>query len=247
MLTQLAPKILILESQMIIAADVSLQFSKLGYDVIGINTRSEEALKTIQNNRPDIVIMNIEMQGKADGLKIARTILETYQIPVVFLSANTDKEIFKGVIDTKPYAFITKPFDKKGLKRGIETTLKRMAAEGLWDKETQASSSINSLFIQQKDQFIKIEIDEILFIAANRNYCQLATHEKVYQLSVPLKTIEDQLPGSRFIRVHRSFLVNLHKINTLHGHGEYLIIQNHKIPISRRLRSYVLKNIRRVR
>ena len=132
MLTQLAAKILILESQMIIAADVSLQLSKLGYDVIGIISHFEDVLDTIENNRPDIVLMNIEMQGKSAGLKLAQIILETYQIPVVFLSANTNKEFFKGVVDTQPYAFITKPFDKKDLVRGIETTLNRMVVEGLW-------------------------------------------------------------------------------------------------------------------
>jgi DNA-binding response OmpR family regulator len=162
MLTQLAPKILILESQMIIAADVSLQLSKLGYNVIGINTRPEDVLKIIQNNRPDIVIMNIKIQGKTDGLKIARNVLETHQIPVIFLSANTDKEIFKELIDTQPYAFIPKPFDEKDLKRGIETTLKRMAGEEFWGKKTQRFSSTNSLFIRQENQFIKIEAGNII-------------------------------------------------------------------------------------
>lgn len=136
MLTLIGPKILILESQMIIAADVSLQFSKLGYDVIGINTQLEDALITIQNNRPDIVIMNIVRKGKAAGLKMAGIILKTLHIPVVFLSAMADKEIFDEVVEAEPYAFITKPFDEKDLKRGIETTLKRMVAEGLWEKET---------------------------------------------------------------------------------------------------------------
>ncbi len=132
MLTLLGPKILILESQMIIAADVSLQFSKLGYDVIGINTKLEDALITIQNNRPDIVIMNIVRQGKVAGFKMASSILKTLHIPVVFLSASTDKEIFNEVVEAQPYAFITKPFDEKDLKRGIETAVKRMTTEGLW-------------------------------------------------------------------------------------------------------------------
>jgi DNA-binding response OmpR family regulator len=132
MLTLLGPKILILESQMIIAADVSLQFSKLGYEVIGINTKLEDALITIQNNRPDIVIMNIVRQGKATGFKMASSILKALHIPVVFLSASTDEETFKQAVEVQPYAFITKPFDEKDLKRGIETTLKRMATEGLW-------------------------------------------------------------------------------------------------------------------
>lgn len=128
------PKILILKSQMIIAADIFLQFSKLGYDVIGINTCLADALKTIENNRPDIIVMNIQFQGKAEGLNTARTFLEMLQIPVVFISANTGKEIFKSVITAKPFAFISKPFEKKDLQRGIETALNRIIAEGLWAK-----------------------------------------------------------------------------------------------------------------
>ena len=128
------PKILILESQMIVASDVSLQLSKLGYDVIGIHTKSEDAFKTIQNNRPDIVLMNIEMQGKGSGIGTAKIISEIFQIPVVFLSAHTGRELFKHVIKAKPYAFIAKPFDKKDLKRGIETALDRKVGEELWQK-----------------------------------------------------------------------------------------------------------------
>ena len=129
-----AAKILILESQMIIAADISLQLSKLGYDVIGITTWSEVAMNTIKNNRPDIVLINIEWQATAAGLRAARIILETFQIPVIFLSANTDKELFKSIIDAQPYAFIAKPFEKNDLQRGVETALNRMVAEGLWPR-----------------------------------------------------------------------------------------------------------------
>lgn len=139
MLTHLAPKILILESRMIIAADVSFQFSKLGYDVIGINTRAEDALKTIETNRPDIVLMNIEMQGEESGIETARIILETFRIPVVFLSAHTGQETFKRVLTAQPYAFIRKPFETKDLQRGIETTLDQMTVEGLWKKQKNRS------------------------------------------------------------------------------------------------------------
>lgn len=132
MQTNPPPKILILESQMIIAADISLQFSKLGYDVIGINIRSEDALKAMETNRPDMVLINLGLPPKADGLRTARIILETFRIPVIFLSADVDRALFKGIIDAQPYAFIAKPFEKKDLQRGVETALKRMVAEGLW-------------------------------------------------------------------------------------------------------------------
>ncbi len=132
MLRQSAIKILILESQMIIAADVSLQLSKLGYDVIGINIRAEDALKTIENKRPDIVLMNIKMQGSERRIRTARVILENYRIPVVFLSAHTDRELFKHVINAQPFAFITKPFERKDLQRGLKTALGRRNIEDFW-------------------------------------------------------------------------------------------------------------------
>ena len=131
---QQSVKILIIENQLIIAADVSLQLSKLGYDVIGINRRKEDAIKTIQSNRPDIVLLNIGLQGKADGLMAARIILETFQIPVVFISTHTNKATFLRAINAQPYAFISIPFERKDLQRGIELALNRMDRERLQSK-----------------------------------------------------------------------------------------------------------------
>lgn len=129
MLTRPAPKILILESQLIIAADVSLQLLKLGYDVIGINIHAGDTLENIENNRPDIVLMNIKMQDKEERIRTATIISKIFRIPVIFLSAHTDREIFKQVINAQPYAFIAKPFEIKDLQRGLETALDRMNIE----------------------------------------------------------------------------------------------------------------------
>jgi AmiR/NasT family two-component response regulator len=127
-----SPKVLLVESQMIIAADVSLQLSKLGYEVIGINICSADALKTIESNRPDIVLMNIQSKGIEERIKAARIILKNFQIPIVFLSAHTGKEVFEQVINTQAYAFITKPFKTEDLQRGLQTALDRINTEGLW-------------------------------------------------------------------------------------------------------------------
>ena len=123
------PKILILESHLIIAADVSLQLSKLGYEVIGIHTRSKGALKIIGSHRPDIVLMNLKMQGNENRLTTARIISKNFRIPVVLLSAHTDRELLKQLIHNQPYPFITKPFDVESLQRGLKTALERMNVE----------------------------------------------------------------------------------------------------------------------
>ena len=135
MLKPLQPKILIVDSQMIIAADLFLQCSELGYEVIGVITRLENVMHVLKkNNPPHIVLLNIEMEGSAEGLKTARTIFKSFKIPVIFQSTKRNDENLKILHDTQSYAFITKPFDKIALQKGIEFTISRMKEEGRWNK-----------------------------------------------------------------------------------------------------------------
>lgn len=120
------PKILIIENEMIIAADMSVQFLKMGYEVIGIHMRAEDALKTIADDPPDIVLMDIGLKGKMDGITAAGIISDQYHIPIVFLSSGTDMPTFHRAMTIRPYAFISKPFLDEDLQRAIEHTLDRM-------------------------------------------------------------------------------------------------------------------------
>lgn len=122
-------KILIIENEIIIALDLGLQCTKLGYDVIGIQTSAEDAFRSINIQRPNLVIMNIGRKEKALGLKSARGILDELRVPLILISSYTDKETFKQLIDLNPYAFISKPFKTEHLKKGIETALFRMNLE----------------------------------------------------------------------------------------------------------------------
>ena len=123
------PKILIIERQMIIAADVSLQLLKLGYHVIGIHTRLEDALLTLEDNRPDIVLMSIEQYRKTKGINEIGIISKSFQIPVVFLSAHTDVEIIQQAIKIQPFAFIIKPYKIRDLQRGLQISLNRIESQ----------------------------------------------------------------------------------------------------------------------
>ena len=119
-------KILMVEDDMIIAADISMQLTKLGYEVIGINTRGEDALNTIEHNRPDLILMDIVLSGKVNGIEAARIILEKFQVPVIFLTSNSDDATFQRAITARPYAFISKPFQKSDLERTIKLALQRI-------------------------------------------------------------------------------------------------------------------------
>ncbi|MCB0707767.1 MAG: LytTR family transcriptional regulator DNA-binding domain-containing protein [Lewinellaceae bacterium] len=250
MTENISPKILMVEDDMIIAADISMQLTKLGYEVVGINTRGEDALNTIENNRPDIVLMDIILTGKMNGIEAARIILEKFQVPVVFLTSNSDDATFQQALTAKPYAFISKPFQKSNLERTLKLALQRIAVERESEPVIESTDHVSTmddrLFIRHKDQMVKVLLSEILYAEADRNYCKIHTEKQTYLLSVPLRNIESQLPATHFFRVHRSFVVNLKKIDAISEYHEYLTIQSHQVPISRRSKEEVIKHLKMI-
>lgn len=245
-----SPKILMVEDDMIIAADISMQLTKLGYEVVGISTRGEDALNMIECNRPDIILMDIVLTGKMNGIEAARIILEKFQVPVIFLTSNSDDATFQQAISAKPYAFISKPFQKSDLERTLKLTLQRIAVEQESEPVSESTDHVSAmedrLFIRHKDQMVKVLLSEILYAEADRNYCKIHTEKQSYLLSVPLRNIESQLPPNNFFRVHRSFVVNLKKIDAISEHHEYLTIQSHQVPISRRTKEEVVKRLKMI-
>ncbi|MEO8406482.1 MAG: response regulator, partial [Chitinophagaceae bacterium] len=120
-------KILVVEDEMIIAAKISMQLNGLGYEVTGILPRGEEALLHVEENRPDIVLLDINLKGNLDGIETALQLQKQTDIPVIFLTANADDATFNRAKAAKPYAFISKPYKQLDLQRAIELTISRMA------------------------------------------------------------------------------------------------------------------------
>jgi DNA-binding LytR/AlgR family response regulator len=244
-------KILMVEDDMIIAADISMQLTKLGYEVIGISTRGEDALRTLESNRPDIILMDIVLSGKMNGIEIALIVLDKFRIPVIFLTSNADDATFQQAIKAKPYAFISKPFQKAELERTLKLTLQRIAVEQestpeKEEYEDHVSAMDDRLFIRHKNQLVKVLLTDILYAEADRNYCKIYTEKQTFLLSVPLRNIESQLPADSFIRVHRSFVVNLKKVDAISEYHEYLTIQSHQVPIARRSKEEVVKRLKMI-
>jgi AmiR/NasT family two-component response regulator len=129
-------KILIIEDQLIIAADLCLQLLNLGYTIIGVNRSMAHAFQTIEHIAPDIVLMDIGISEKAGRISGARALMQGHHIPVVVLSAHIDRATFEQLIELRPYAFISKPFDAAGLQRGIAFARRRMAAEAMATPKT---------------------------------------------------------------------------------------------------------------
>lgn len=253
-----AIKILIVEDEMVIAANISLQLSDLGYEVTGILPRGEEALSHIKIDQPDIVLMDIQLKGKMDGIETAKEIELQYNIPIIYLTANTDETHFIRAKETHPYAFISKPFKKLDLQRAIELTVNRISIESasITIKNSQenniASAFENTtdlilndrIFVRHNEKMLKINIKDIYYIEADRNYCRIFSQGREYLLVITLKDLNEKLPQNHFIRIHRSYIINLSQIDEVAG--THIVIAKKAIPMSKAMRTELLKRLQTI-
>ncbi|MEO7983089.1 MAG: LytTR family transcriptional regulator DNA-binding domain-containing protein [Bacteroidota bacterium] len=244
-----AVKILVVEDEMIIGAKLSMQLTALGYEITGILPRGEEVLVHLEENKPDIILLDIKLKGKMDGIETAELIEQNFQIPVIYLTANSDEATFNRAKTTKPAAFISKPYKQVDLQRAIELTIARMAGqeeENIPANEEQPHTFILSdrIFIRHKEKMVKLMIADILYVEAERNYSRIFTTKNEYLLSVTLKKIEEKLPKSLFMRIHRSWLVNLAQVEAV---GEdFVMVANREVPVSDDLKGDLLRHMQKL-
>jgi DNA-binding LytR/AlgR family response regulator len=242
--------IMVVEDDMIIAADISMQLTQLGYNVSAILPKGEDALAQLQNSQPDIILMDVGLKGDLDGVDTAQEILNNYEIPVIFLTANSDPETFRRAKHTRPFAFITKPFEAIDLERSLELLVSRLETEKeevSHDKDQAEPGSYflsDRIFIRFKERMVKVFLNDIKYIEAERAYCRVHTVDKEYLITLPLKAFSEKLAANQFLRVHRSFMVNLSKVDELAE--EYVIIGKKMIPVSKNYREEVARRLRTI-
>jgi DNA-binding LytR/AlgR family response regulator len=237
-------KILIVEDEMLIAANIAMQLESIGYEIIGIIPRGEEALKSVKIDRPDLVLMDINLKGEIDGIETASQMQLDGPLPIIYLTANSDDAHFTRAKATNPYAFISKPFKRLDLKHAIELASERILQDNCGLKIEQKKLILNDrIFVKQNDIMCKILIADILYLEADRNYCQVYSKEKNYLLVNTLKNMEDKLPEI-FQRIHRSYIVNLSQVDEFnHNH---LTVGQKILPLSKELRPELMARLKLV-
>jgi PAS domain S-box-containing protein len=116
-------RILIVEDEGIIAEDLQMSLQDLGYEVSGIVTRGKEAVRTAAETRPDLVLMDVVLQGEMDGIEAANEIHTLLKIPIIYLTAYSDDKMLERAKNTEPFGYLIKPFRDRELRSTIEMAL----------------------------------------------------------------------------------------------------------------------------
>lgn len=123
------PGILIVEDESIVALDLKLQLQDLGYGVVGVASSADEAVAAVLRHRPGLVLMDVRLQGSGDGIEAARRIARELPTPVIFLTSHSDSDTVRRAASTAPYGYLTKPYQIKELRAGIEVALTKARLE----------------------------------------------------------------------------------------------------------------------
>jgi CheY-like chemotaxis protein len=124
-------RILIVEDERILAEDLKRLLTKMGYEVTGIAASGDEAIQSVQGQRPDLVLMDIRIQGPQDGIDVAEHLYAEYGVPVSYLTAFADAPTLDRAKGTMPYGYILKPFEPRSLQAVIELAIHRHKIESL--------------------------------------------------------------------------------------------------------------------
>ncbi|MEE9373419.1 MAG: response regulator transcription factor [Saprospiraceae bacterium] len=121
--------IMIVEDEALIAHDIARRVKKMGYDVAAIKHSSDDALAYLSIHTPDIILCDININGDKDGIDVADYVQNNKKIPLVFITALSDKGTLERAKKTLPYGYIIKPFDNHDLLTAIEMALYKHSTE----------------------------------------------------------------------------------------------------------------------
>jgi len=232
----MAKKIYIVEDEPLIADTIAHVLDKEGYTVCGITDNAKEALYDIEELQPDLILLDINIIGDITGIMLAEKINEKFDIPFIFLTSLSDKDTLNKVKQSNPSGFLSKPFNEAGLRSNIEIALFK-------HQQIQEEKNLinNTFFIKNKGELIKIDKTAIQYLEAYDNYAKLICEKKEYLLSFTLKTMCEKLTDKNFIRIHRSYLININKIDSLFE--GYVFINHKKLPIGKSYKKDLMDSI----
>lgn len=231
--------IIIVEDEALIAHDLSMCLTKMGYTVSGIAHSADAAIEIIKKNPPALALLDVNIKGAIDGTMLASILKDQYSIPFIFITSYSDDETLRKIKKLKPAGFIIKPYDYKQLQANIKLALSEVkssvALETKWDTEP------TTFYIKKNSDLVRIEVNEIRFVQAFDNYCYVILQDGKYLIPHTLKSVEEKLTPYNFLRIHRSYLVNLKHIKVISD--DTVIIADFEVPISRNSKQELMDKI----
>lgn len=195
-----------------------------------------EARAVLMQQKVDIVFLDINMPVM-DGISFLKTLKTPPQI--IFTTAY--KEYAVDAFDLAACDYLLKPFSLERFIVAVDKAMEKLQPSGQTFIDAGESKEDDFLFLKADGKIYKVMHDDLLYAEANGNYTKVRTTQHTLLPAMTFSGFEDLVPKSRFLRIHRSFIINKSKID--HIEGNRVFIQNTEIPIGSNYREQFLRQI----
>ncbi len=236
-------RILLIEDELIISQDMTSMLTKMGYDVIGDAMDFDEAIEILERETPDLILLDINLNGKRDGIDVAEEINRRFQVPFIFTTSYSDAATLERARKTNPVNYLVKPFKQEQLYTAIEMGLFKAANidKPVSDEEEKPLIIKGVLFIKDKFTYSKLVIEDIRWIKSDGNYLEIYTSApKPALIRASMGSFMERLDAN-FLRVHKSYIINLQHLTKFETHT--VTIGSEVIPISKNYSDDLLKRL----
>ncbi|MDE3251547.1 MAG: response regulator [Bacteroidota bacterium] len=238
-------KILIVEDESLVAMDMIDMLTRQGYEMMPYAMGYTEAISLLEKETPDIILIDINLSGHKTGIQLAHLIAEQYQIPFIFTTSHSDRQTVTEAAATMPSGYLLKPFNGEDLFTSIEVALANFANRACLPVAISSGLLINeSIFVKTEKNFIKVKVDEILWLEADHNYLNIILDNGKHMIRSSFQEIMQRLPKEQFIQIHKSYIINSKCIDSF-SHTE-VVIQQKTLPLSRNYKDNFIAKINRV-
>jgi two-component system response regulator LytT len=235
-------RIFILEDDPLIAESIRMNLSELGYIALEPASTKQEALDQLRSVTADFAILDINIEGKQEGIEIGEYIHKNLDIPFIYLTGNSDKDSIDKASKTHPQSYLIKPFAPNDLYSAIQIAISNFKTA---NKNQEIPQEINvlpeSIFIKIGNKYVKVQLRDVHYIKSDDKYLEIITASGTYIVRATMESMLNSLKSHNFIRVHRSYSINMRHLKEVNG--EYITVVETKIPVGRVYRDDLLKII----
>lgn len=231
--------ILIVEDEAIVAVDLYERLIQMGYEVEGIVDNGEDAIEIVREKNIDVIILDINLAGSISGIEAAKEIMQIKPVPVIYVTAYLDNKTFEHALKTYPLAYIVKPYEDMHLFISIEIAVNN-SQRFKFNNDNKVTDNIgikktpdrHDYFFMKKDgKFIRLYYNDILWFDVSSRSMTINTKSGQFHVLARFSNFVEELGYPDFVRVHRSYAVNINQITSFDENN--LMINDIEIPIGR--------------
>ena len=205
-------------------------------EVLASCSNGLEAKEVVQNQPVDIIFLDINMP-LLDGISFLKTLKSPPQ--VIFTTAY--KEFALDAFDLSACDYLLKPFSLERFIVAVDKAMERLKAADIANKMVNEPKKEGFIFVKADGKIYKILLDELLFAEAKGNYTKIVTTQRTILPGMSFTSFEELLPGDSFIRIHRSFIINISRITHIEGNRAF--IHQFEIPVGSNYKEGFLKKL----